>query len=171
MIQSCSDFESLLVHFTHHSYLNRRRACFLQFEFLFQGCYCERLLTTGANNQSNGTKPGKDGDEKTVKFHCLALVDIRILQFCFGIMYRRENQRQYELRADTVSECKAWIDAIKMARWMRKLKIQKSIFPFWLTISWKLVNLYIFTAIHLTYILSSGIMWKWHQLTTWQSPF
>ena len=24
---------------------------------------------------------------------------------------------QYELRADTVSECKAWIDAIKMARW------------------------------------------------------
>ena len=88
----------------------------LQFEFLFQGCYCERLLTTGANNQSNGTKPGKDGDEKTVKFHCLAFVDIRILQFCFGIMYRRENQRQYELRADTVSECKAWIDAIKMAR-------------------------------------------------------
>ena len=23
-------------------------------------------------------------------------------QYCFGIMYRRENQRQYELRADTV---------------------------------------------------------------------
>ena len=38
------------------------------------------------------------------------------VQVCFGIMYRRENQRQYELRADTVSECKAWIDAIKMAR-------------------------------------------------------
>ena len=31
-------------------------------------------------------------------------------------MYRRENQRQYELRADTVSECKSWIDAIKLAR-------------------------------------------------------
>ena len=31
-----------------------------------QGCYCERLLTTGANSQPNGTKPGKDGDEKTV---------------------------------------------------------------------------------------------------------
>ena len=29
---------------------------------------------------------------------------------------RRENQRQYELRADTVSECKSWIDAIKLAR-------------------------------------------------------
>ena len=34
-------------------------------------------------------------------------------------MYRRENQRQYELRADTISECKAWIDAIKMARYGR----------------------------------------------------
>ena len=36
--------------------------------------------------------------------------------YCFAIMYRRENQRQYELRADTASECKAWIDGIKMAR-------------------------------------------------------
>ena len=39
-------------------------------------------------------------------------------QLCFGIMYRRENQRQYELRADTVSECKNWIDAIKLARYV-----------------------------------------------------
>ena len=44
------------------------------------------------------------------------MLDIINVQVCFGIMYRRENQRQYELRADTVSECKAWIDAIKMAR-------------------------------------------------------
>ena len=47
---------------------------------LSQGCYCERLLTTGANNQPNGTKPGKDGDEKTVKFYRLILADRRI--FC-----------------------------------------------------------------------------------------
>lgn len=33
-------------------------------------------------------------------------------------MYRRENQRQYELRADTASECKAWIDGIKLARYI-----------------------------------------------------
>ena len=32
-------------------------------------------------------------------------------------MYRRENQRQYELRAATASECQAWIDGIKMARY------------------------------------------------------
>lgn len=32
-------------------------------------------------------------------------------------MYRRENQRQYELRAETASECQSWIDAIKIARW------------------------------------------------------
>ena len=35
----------------------------------------------------------------------------------FTIMYRRENMRQYELRADTVHETNSWIDAIKMARW------------------------------------------------------
>ena len=47
----------------------------------------------------------REKGEKTLEF-----------QLCFGIMYRRENQRQYELRADTVSECKNWIDAIKLAR-------------------------------------------------------
>ena len=39
-----------------------------------------------------------------------------ISQFCFGIMYGREKQRQYEMRADSVAECKAWMDAVKMAR-------------------------------------------------------
>merc|ERR1719458_612287 len=43
--------------------------------------------------------------------------------YCFAIMYRRENQRQYELRADTTSECKAWIDGIKMASF-NKLHLQ-----------------------------------------------
>ncbi|TRY67068.1 hypothetical protein TCAL_03106 [Tigriopus californicus] len=38
-------------------------------------------------------------------------------------MYRRENQRQYELRADTISECQAWIDGIKMASF-NKLHLQ-----------------------------------------------
>ena len=38
-------------------------------------------------------------------------------QVNFTIMYRRENMRQYELRADTVHETNSWIDAIKMARW------------------------------------------------------
>ena len=37
-------------------------------------------------------------------------------QVNFTIMYRRENMRQYELRADTVSETNSWIEAIKMAR-------------------------------------------------------
>ena len=37
-------------------------------------------------------------------------------QVNFTIMYRRENMRQYELRADTVHETNSWIDAIKMAR-------------------------------------------------------
>eukprot|EP00095_Tigriopus_kingsejongensis_P007206 maker-scaffold192_size271026-snap-gene-1.25 protein:Tk07206 transcript:maker-scaffold192_size271026-snap-gene-1.25-mRNA-1 annotation:"ras-specific guanine nucleotide-releasing factor 1-like" len=43
--------------------------------------------------------------------------------YCFAIMYRRENQRRYELRADTISECQAWIDGIKMASF-NKLHLQ-----------------------------------------------
>ncbi len=38
------------------------------------------------------------------------------MQFCFAIMYRRENQRQYELRAEKLSECQSWIQDIKAAR-------------------------------------------------------
>lgn len=38
------------------------------------------------------------------------------LQHCFTISYRRENQRQYELKATSESECNAWIGAIREAR-------------------------------------------------------
>ncbi|EDS30563.1 conserved hypothetical protein [Culex quinquefasciatus] len=43
---------------------------------------------------------------------------------CFTICYRRENQRQYELRASTESECSAWIIAIREASF-NKLLLQK----------------------------------------------
>lgn len=39
-----------------------------------------------------------------------------MFQLCFAISYRRENQRQYELKAATESDCKTWIDAIREAR-------------------------------------------------------
>jgi hypothetical protein len=39
-----------------------------------------------------------------------------LFQHCFAISYRRENQRQYELRASTESDCKTWIEAIREAR-------------------------------------------------------
>ncbi|XP_059080751.1 ras-specific guanine nucleotide-releasing factor 2-like isoform X2 [Tigriopus californicus] len=65
-----------------------------------EGCYCERLLNPHI---------GKDESIEKV--------------YCFAIMYRRENQRQYELRADTISECQAWIDGIKMASF-NKLHLQ-----------------------------------------------
>lgn len=38
------------------------------------------------------------------------------LQHCFTISYRREHQRQYELKAASESECNAWIGAIREAR-------------------------------------------------------
>lgn len=37
-------------------------------------------------------------------------------QHCFTISYRRENQRHYELKCNTESECSAWIIAIREAR-------------------------------------------------------
>ncbi|XP_048505314.1 ras-specific guanine nucleotide-releasing factor 2-like isoform X3 [Athalia rosae] len=65
---------------------------------LLEGCYCERLIT------AKGKEPDK--------------------QHCFAISYRRENQRQYELRAATEADCGVWIDAIREASF-NKLLLQK----------------------------------------------
>ncbi|CAG0919797.1 unnamed protein product [Notodromas monacha] len=70
-----------------------------------EGCYCERLITP----LGSGPK-GKDSDKQ--------------LSHCFAITYRRENQRHYELMAETESDCKAWIDAIKQASF-NKMLLQK----------------------------------------------
>ncbi|CAH1974510.1 unnamed protein product, partial [Acanthoscelides obtectus] len=71
---------------------------------LLEGCYCERLITTGAASKS------KDVAERQ--------------QFCFAITYRRENLRQYELRALNEMDCKNWIEAIRDASFNR-LMLQK----------------------------------------------
>ncbi|XP_015118324.1 ras-specific guanine nucleotide-releasing factor 1 [Diachasma alloeum] len=65
---------------------------------LLEGCYCDRLITTR----------GKELEK----------------QHCFAISYRRENQRQYELKAASESDCKTWIDAIREASF-NKLLLQK----------------------------------------------
>lgn len=39
------------------------------------------------------------------------------MQYCFAITFRRDNQRSYELRAESESDCKAWIQAVKQARY------------------------------------------------------
>ncbi|KAL1117876.1 hypothetical protein AAG570_004189 [Ranatra chinensis] len=52
------------------------------------------------------------------------MIKFCLFQYCFAITYRRENQRQYELRASTESECKAWIEAIREASF-NKLLLQK----------------------------------------------
>ncbi len=41
-------------------------------------------------------------------------------------MYRRDNQRQYEMKATSASECQAWIDNIKMARSVNSIDINKT---------------------------------------------
>ncbi|CAH1153713.1 unnamed protein product [Phaedon cochleariae] len=70
---------------------------------MLEGCYCERLITPG-----NPSKP-KDGSDR---------------QFCFAISYRRENIRQYELRALNETDCMNWIEAIREASF-NKLLLQK----------------------------------------------
>ncbi|XP_014231080.1 ras-specific guanine nucleotide-releasing factor 2-like isoform X1 [Trichogramma pretiosum] len=65
---------------------------------LLEGCYCERLISA----------KGKDLEK----------------QICFAISYRRENQRQYELKSATETDCKMWIDAIREASF-NKLLLQK----------------------------------------------
>ncbi|XP_076046457.1 ras-specific guanine nucleotide-releasing factor 2-like isoform X6 [Oratosquilla oratoria] len=69
---------------------------------MLEGCYCERLITSNSST-------AKNKDDK---------------QYCFAITYRRENQRQYDLKAETESDCKAWIDIIRQASF-NKLLLQK----------------------------------------------
>ncbi|XP_035773427.1 ras-specific guanine nucleotide-releasing factor 2-like isoform X3 [Anopheles albimanus] len=80
-----------------------------------EGCYCERLVSAPSISgppisTSSGQAPKIIKEEK--------------LQHCFTICYRRENQRQYELRAATESECSSWIIAIREASF-NKLLLQK----------------------------------------------
>ncbi|XP_049766096.1 ras-specific guanine nucleotide-releasing factor 2-like [Schistocerca cancellata] len=71
---------------------------------LLEGCYCERLITAGSASRN------REAADKA--------------QHCFAISYRRENQRQYELRAANESDCKTWIEAIREASF-NKLLLQK----------------------------------------------
>ncbi len=39
------------------------------------------------------------------------------LQYCFAVTFRRDSQRSYELRAESESDCKAWIQAVRQGRY------------------------------------------------------
>ncbi|XP_058060108.1 ras-specific guanine nucleotide-releasing factor 1-like [Anopheles bellator] len=80
-----------------------------------EGCYCERLVSA----PSISGPPISSSSNQTPK-----IIKEEKLQHCFTICYRRENQRQYELRAATESECSAWIIAIREASF-NKLLLQK----------------------------------------------
>ncbi|XP_044765349.1 ras-specific guanine nucleotide-releasing factor 2-like [Coccinella septempunctata] len=67
---------------------------------LLEGCYCERLITTGSASKT------KDGSDR---------------QYCFAISYRKDNIRQYELRALNEMDCKNWIEAIREASFNKLL--------------------------------------------------
>ncbi|XP_052122507.1 ras-specific guanine nucleotide-releasing factor 2-like [Frankliniella occidentalis] len=69
---------------------------------MLEGCYCERLITSGSKK-----------DNSLDKQH-----------YCFAISYRRDNIRQYELRASSETDCKMWIEAIREASF-NKVLMQK----------------------------------------------
>ncbi|KAF9823698.1 hypothetical protein SFRURICE_008896 [Spodoptera frugiperda] len=52
----------------------------------------------------------------------------RNASFCFVISYRRESQRQYELRAASEVDCVHWVDAIREARYVEDYK---TVLAFW----------------------------------------
>ncbi|XP_050665094.1 ras-specific guanine nucleotide-releasing factor 1-like [Leptidea sinapis] len=64
---------------------------------LLEGSYCERLSKAPMERNAS---------------------------FCFTISYRRESQRQYELRAASEVDCAHWVDAIREASF-NKLLLQK----------------------------------------------
>ncbi|XP_068622817.1 ras-specific guanine nucleotide-releasing factor 1-like [Battus philenor] len=64
---------------------------------LLEGSYCERLSKSPMERNAS---------------------------FCFTISYRRESQRQYELRAASEVDCVHWVDAIREASF-NKLLLQK----------------------------------------------
>ncbi|KAA0194754.1 hypothetical protein HAZT_HAZT010454 [Hyalella azteca] len=70
---------------------------------LLEGCYCERLITSGLQGAR-----GKEEDK----------------QCCFAITYRRDHQRQYDLRAESEIACRVWIEAIRPASF-NKVLLQK----------------------------------------------
>ncbi|KAJ8955431.1 hypothetical protein NQ318_003529, partial [Aromia moschata] len=51
-----------------------------------------------------------------------------MFQFCFAISYRKENIRQYELRALNEMDCKNWIEAIRDARQVSVALFQTVVF-------------------------------------------
>jgi hypothetical protein len=91
---------------------------------LLEGCYCERLITPA-------TVKGKESEK----------------QYCFTIYYRKDGQRQYDLRADTEAECTSWIDAIKQASYSKVLEQKEQLEQ---------------KHLHLLQILDSERQAKWH---------
>ncbi|XP_062717312.1 ras-specific guanine nucleotide-releasing factor 2-like isoform X5 [Aedes albopictus] len=82
-----------------------------------EGCYCERIVSAPSTLSASPVGSGSSGQGSKV-------VKEEKLQHCFVICYRRENQRQYELRATSESECSTWIIAIREASF-NKLLLQK----------------------------------------------
>ncbi|XP_071116557.1 ras-specific guanine nucleotide-releasing factor 2-like [Haliotis cracherodii] len=92
---------------------------------LLEGSYCERLVTPVVVHK------GKDTEK----------------QYCFTITYKSEGQRQYDLRSESESDCKAWIDAIQRASYGKVLEQKEELEQ---------------KHLHLLQILDSERQAKWH---------
>ncbi|XP_045030323.1 ras-specific guanine nucleotide-releasing factor 1 isoform X1 [Daphnia magna] len=107
-----------------------------------EGSYCDRVISVSSaghqqvnqhhqsSNQSGGGKTGSGGKYQHTTSSTGGGGGGNVggssieKQYCFAITFRRDNQRSYELRAESESDCKAWIQAVKQASF-NKLLAQK----------------------------------------------
>ncbi|XP_046679239.1 ras-specific guanine nucleotide-releasing factor 1-like [Homalodisca vitripennis] len=97
---------------------------------LLEGCYCERLIASGTGSKNKDIADNKycfaisyrRENQRQYELKASTESDYKMwVEYCFAISYRRENQRQYELKASTESDCKMWIEAIREARCHEKM--------------------------------------------------
>lgn len=91
-----------------------------------EGSYCERLIAPNCIGPPGISSPihKQHKEEKlqvgsdSIMCHNDTNRNCKNFQHCFSISYRRENQRQYDLKAANESECATWIVAIREARFL-----------------------------------------------------
>lgn len=117
----------------------------------FNSClYCSRFSIAeqqfeqyAIENEQGREVAGKENNFLEISWENNKKSWLRLSQkHCFTISYRRENQRHYELKCNTESECSAWIIAIREARYTSLrtslLKIDNLPFSFLALVSQKL---------------------------------
>ncbi|ESO01343.1 hypothetical protein HELRODRAFT_174899 [Helobdella robusta] len=60
-------------------------------------------------------------------FFIINITSVVVMIFCFAIFYRKEGQRQYELRTETEADCQMWMEAILKASFSKVLELKQQV--------------------------------------------